>query len=219
MDYDAYDYDSPPTPFDSVNSIPRQIGSSSGGHTKFQRRATNRDEFEGPIQFLPRPAFEPERDLPELPTNLSIEEQDLVLERVHTQLSLCAFGFVAKYAFPIPIEKNKRQVAKAEDREWTEWVYLLKRLTTKRRVPAKYLYNHDIKGLITILENSIEIRHASKHQSRPLKDDRNILQLISSGIQVAKILKDAQAMEFLNKLYVGTELKIQERVRESHYRL
>jgi hypothetical protein len=36
---------------------------------------------------------------------------------------------------------------------------------------------------------------------------------------VAKILKDAQAMEFLNKLYVGTELKIQERVRESHYRL
>lgn len=27
---------------------------------------------------------------------------------------------------------------------------------------------------MTILENSLEMRHAAKHQSRPLKDDRNV---------------------------------------------
>lgn len=57
------------------------------------------------------------------------------------------------------------------------------------------------------------MRHAAKHQSRPLKDDRNILQLISAGIQVAKILKDALAMEVLDQLYITTERQIQERKR------
>jgi hypothetical protein len=56
-----------------------------------------------------------------------------------------------------------------------------------------------------------EMRHAAKHQSRPLKDDRNILQLISAGIQVAKILKDATAMDYLDRLYVSTEQHINER--------
>jgi len=55
------------------------------------------------------------------------------------------------------------------------------------------------------------MRHAAKHQSRPLKDDRNILQLISAGIQVAKILKDSSAMGTLDHLYVTTERQIQER--------
>lgn len=95
--------------------------------------------------------------------------------------------------------------------EWTEWVYLLKRLATKRRIPARVLYNGQIKQFVTILENSLEMRHAAKHQSRPLKDDRNILQLISAGIQVAKILKDAAAMEFLDHLYVSTQRQIDER--------
>jgi hypothetical protein len=97
------------------------------------------------------------------------------------------------------------------DREWTEWVYLLKRLATKRRVPARVLYNGQIKQLVTVLENSLEMRHAAKHQSRPVKDDRNVLQLISAGTQVAKILRDASAMEDLDRLYVQTELRVQER--------
>ena len=97
------------------------------------------------------------------------------------------------------------------DREWSEWVYLLKRLATKRRIPARVLYNGQIKQLITILENSLEMRHAAKHQSRPLKDDRNILQLISSGLQVAKILKDAPAMQYLDSLYVQSEHLIHSR--------
>ena len=133
------------------------------------------------------------------------------MSQVNDRLSQCAFDFIAKYQFPIPLEADKRPVRVPADREWTEWVYLLKRLATKRRVPARVLYNGQIKQLVTVLENSLEMRHAAKHQSRPLKDDRNVLQLISAGLQVAKILKDAACMEFLDSLYVHTERKIQSR--------
>jgi hypothetical protein len=179
------------------------------------RRPTNRDEFDGPHQFLPRPPpesiAEQDRDLPKLPTNLVVQEQDLILNQVNDRLSQCAFDFVAKYEFPIPIDSHMRLVERPEDREWAEWVYLLKRLATKRRIPARFLYNGQIKQLVTILENSLEIRPAVKKESRPLKDDRNILQFISAGIQVAKILKDASAMEYLDRLYVRTWETIQAR--------
>ncbi|EME39244.1 hypothetical protein DOTSEDRAFT_75090 [Dothistroma septosporum NZE10] len=180
-----------------------------------QRRPSNRDEFDGPSQLLDKPedgGFEPkEEDLPQLPITLYAQEQDEILSKVNDRLSQCAFDFVAKYQFPIPIEPDKRPVRVPGDREWSEWVYLLKRLATKRRIPARVLYNGQIKQLITILENSLEMRHAAKHQSRPLKDDRNILQLISSGLQVAKILKDAPAMQYLDSLYIQTERLIQSR--------
>lgn len=194
----------------------------SGGKTKHnpkggrsQRRPSNRDEFDGPHQFLQRPPPDviamQERELPHLPTNLHVQEQDSVLSQVNDRLSQCAYDFVAKYQFPIPLTQDMRPVERPQDREWTEWVYLLKRLATKRRIPARVLYNGQIKQFVTILENSLEMRHAAKHQSRPLKDDRNILQLISAGIQVAKILKDASAMDYLDKLYVSTEKQIKER--------
>ena len=183
--------------------------------THSQRRPSNRDEFDGPHQFLDRPSADTvaaqERELPHIPTNLFVQEQDELLNQVNDRLSQCAFDFVAKYQFPIPLEADKRPVRIAQDREWTEWVYLLKRLATKRRIPARVLYNGQIKQLVTVLENSLEMRHAAKHQSRPLKDDRNVLQLISAGLQVAKILKDAASMEFLDKLYIRTELLIQSR--------
>lgn len=189
--------------------------SRQNGKGRPQRRPSNRDEFDGPHQLLRRPPPDyvamQERELPHLPTNLLVQEQDSVLTRVNDRLSLCAFDFVAKYQFPIPLAPDMRPVERPQDREWTEWVYLLKRLATKRRIPARVLYNGQIKQFVTILENSLEMRHAAKHQSRPLKDDRNILQLISAGIQVAKILKDAQAMEYLDNLYVMTEQQIQER--------
>ncbi|KAJ2893925.1 uncharacterized protein MKZ38_008075 [Zalerion maritima] len=189
--------------------------SKSHGKGRPQRRPSNRDEFDGPHQFLQRPPVEyvaiQERELPHLPTNLLVQEQDSILTQVNDRLSQCAFDFVAKYQFPIPLTQDMRPVERPQDREWTEWVYLLKRLATKRRIPARVLYNGQIKQFVTILENSLEMRHAAKHQSRPLKDDRNILQLISAGIQVAKILKDATAMDYLDKLYVSTEKQIQER--------
>ncbi|KAI9742262.1 MAG: hypothetical protein M1818_004162 [Claussenomyces sp. TS43310] len=209
------DYVPSPSPSDAT---PDGLNRGSGApmeNRSAQRRPSNRDEFDGPTQLLPRPPPEyiadQDRDLPHLPTNLVVQEQDSVLSRVNDRLSRCAFDFVAKYEFPIPIDPKMRPVERPEDREWTEWVYLLKRLATKRRIPARVLYQGQIKQLVTILENSLEMRHAAKHQSRPLKDDRNILQLISAGIQVAKILKDAEAMTYLDYLYVTTERQIQQR--------
>ena len=180
-----------------------------------QRRHSNRNEFDGPSQLLNKPedgGYEPKEDeLPQLPIHLHAHEQDDILSKVNDRLSQCVFDFVAKYQFPIPIESDKRPVRVPSDREWSEWVYLLRRLTTKRRIPARVIYNGQIKQLITILENSLEMRHAAKHQSRPLKDDRNILQLISSGLQVTKFLKDAPAMECLDSLYTQTERFIHSR--------
>ncbi|KAL2156433.1 hypothetical protein VTH82DRAFT_1178 [Thermothelomyces myriococcoides] len=206
----------------SIPSIPssktssRMSGSGGVAKPRSQRRPSNRDEFDGPHQFLKRPPPEyiamQERELPQLPTHLLVQEQDSVLNQVNDRLSQCAYDFVAKYQFPIPLTQDMRPVERPQDRDWTEWVYLLKRLATKRRIPARVLYNGQIKQFVTVLENSLEMRHSTKQQSRPLKDDRNILQLISAGIQVAKILKDAPAMEYLDKLYVSTERRIQERV-------
>ena len=185
------------------------------------RRAANRDEFDGPHQFLDPPSLQTvairEQDLPQVPTNLVVQEQDEVLSMVNDRLSRCAFDFVAKYQFPIPLEKDKRPVQVPSDREWTEWVFLLKRLATKRRIPTRVLYNGQIKQLVTVLENSLEMRHAAKHQSRPLKDDRNVLQLISAGLQVAKMLKDSECMEYMDHLYLQTEKKIQDRKAKPGY--
>lgn len=220
------DFVASPSPTDyALESSSKSSGkakSEGKGHSS-QRRPSNRDEFDGPHQFLQRPPPEyiakQERDLPHLPTNLVVHEQDSILTMVNDRLSQCAFDFVAKYQFPIPLANGElRPVERPQDREWTEWVYLLKRLATKRRIPARVLYNGQIKQFITILENSLEMRHAAKHQSRPLKDDRNILQLISAGIQVAKILRDAEAMTYLDRLYVRTEKQIQERSLSTRYR-
>ncbi|TKA76905.1 hypothetical protein B0A49_02740 [Cryomyces minteri] len=185
-----------------------------------QHRLSSRDEFDGPHQLLDMPVGTPEvleSDLPRLPMSLYAPEQDIILSKINDRLSQCAFDFVARYQFPIPIEPDKRPVRAPSDREWTEWVYLLKRLATKRRIPARVLYNGQIKHLIPVLENSLEMRHVPKHQSRPLKDDRNILQLVSAGIQVTKTLKDAAAMQYLDSLYVQTESLINSRKPRSGY--
>lgn len=209
--------------FPNESSISRGSASLSRtqGRSHSQRRPSNRDEFDGPHQFLERPSTDKmaaqERDLPHVPTNLYVQEQDDVLSQVNDRLSQCAFDFVAKYQFPIPLEPDKRRVSRPGDREWTEWVYLLKRLATKRRIPSRVLYNGQIKQFVTVLENSLEMRHAAKHQSRPLKDDRNVLQLISAGLQVAKLLRDADTMTYLDGLYLRTERVIQARKNTPRY--
>ncbi|KAI9884637.1 MAG: hypothetical protein M1823_003557 [Watsoniomyces obsoletus] len=190
-------------------------GAGSTATSSGTRRPSNRDEFDGPHQLLDKPGPDimsiMDRELPIQPTHLAVQEQDGILAQVNDHLSQCAFHFVARYQFPIPLEADKRPVRVPSDREWTEWVFLLKRLATKRRIPARLLYQGQIKQLITVLENSLEMRHAAKHQSRPIKDDRNVLQLVAAGIQVAKILKDGGAMEALDRLYVHTEQLVQER--------
>lgn len=185
-------------------------------HTR--RRPFNQDEFDGPSQLLPLPLPQHEhsrsRDLPNLPVHLTVREQDEILQRANAVLSNCAYHFVAKYQFPIPIERDKPRVRSPADREWTEWAYLLKRLATKRRIPARVLYDNQIKQLVTTLENSIAARQPfSKDQqhARKAKDDRYVLQLLSAGTQVAKILMDSLAMEELDRLYDSTEALISDR--------
>jgi hypothetical protein len=156
------DYVASPSPTDyALEPSSKSAGKSrSEGKGHQQRRPSNRDEFDGPHQFIPRPPPEyiaqQERELPHLPTNLVVHEQDSILTRVNDRLSQCAFDFVAKYQFPIPLASGEmRPVERPQDREWTEWVYLLKRLATKRRIPARVLYNGQIKQFITILEVSL----------------------------------------------------------------
>ena len=180
-----------------------------------RRRPYNQDEFDGPSHVLPPPTPQAinqrATDLPNLAINLIAEEQDEILTQVNAILSQCAFHFLAKYQFPIPIERDKPQVYLPSDREWTEWAYLLKRLATKRRIPARVLYKSQIKHLVTTLENSLDIRYNPRDLTRPLKDDRNILQLVSAGLQVARILMDAFAMEQLDDLYARSEALILQR--------
>jgi hypothetical protein len=110
-----------------------------------QRRSKIQGEFDDPRQLLPRPPpgniAEQDRDLPRLPTNQVVQDQDLVLNRVNDRLLQCAFDFVAKYQLPIPICSGMMQMERPEDREWTEWVYLLKRVAPKHRIPARILYD------------------------------------------------------------------------------
>ena len=184
-------------------------------HVHNHRRSSNRDEFDGPHQVLSLPSPQTiaaqEKDLPRLPISLDVLEQERILISVNDCLSKCAFDFVSKYQFPIPLDPNKRQIRVPSDREWADWVHLLKRLATKRRIPARVLYNGQIKQLVVVLESSLEMKPVSKHHPRPVRDDRNVLQLISAGTQVAKILKDASAMEYLDRVYVQAERRIQER--------
>ena len=109
-----------------------------------RRRPGNRDEFDGPVQFLPKPSpytlEAADHELPPLAISLSATVQDAIIGHVNACLAECAFKFVARYEFPIPLEPDKRRVSQPADREWTEWAHLLKRLATKRLVPARVLY-------------------------------------------------------------------------------
>ncbi len=97
---------------DSIASTspPSGLGRSAG-KGRPQRKPSNRDEFDGPqVQFLARPPSDyiamQEREMPHLPTNLLVSEQDSVLAAVNDRLSQCAFDFVAKYQFPIPLTQE-----------------------------------------------------------------------------------------------------------------
>ena len=112
---------------------------------------TTHDEFDGPHQFLdPRPSaameISQEHDLPRVQANLLIQEQDEVLCKINDRLSLCAFDFVAKYQFPIPLEPDKRPVQYPSDREWNEWVFLLKRMSSNPYVHVLRIIDWTPKG-------------------------------------------------------------------------
>ncbi len=178
-----------------------------------QQQSSNRDKFDRSHQFLDRSFVKvvtaQKQNLPHLSMNLYVNEQDEILSQVNDRLSKCAFDFVAKYQFSISLESNKRSVEISANREWTKWIYLLKRLAIKRRISTCVLFHDQIKQLIIVLKNFLKMQHAVKHQSRLLKDDRNVLQLISAELQVTQILKDVVCMKLLDNLYVRIEIKIQ----------
>ena len=191
------------------------VAGPQGDEGRSKRYRGGRDEFDGSVQYLQKPPKglgDPhEQDLPPLPVHLDDSDQEEILTQVNRRLSQCAFDFIALYRFPIPIEPNKPAVQGAQDKAWTEWAYLLKRLAIKRKIPSHAIFRGQIKELTTILDNSLEMRHTTKPQPRSLKDDRTVLQFISAGIQVGKILKDASTMGDLDRLYQRTEKLIQER--------
>ena len=86
---------------------------------------------------------------------------DFLKTNINDILSQCAFYFVAKYSFPIPLDRDKPQARKLVDREWTDWAYLLKKLATKRRIPARFLYDNQIKQFVMTVENVLGVRPAS----------------------------------------------------------
>lgn len=87
---------------------------ASGGHASprytSQKKQYNQDEFDGPSQLLrppsPRSIASHEQRLPELPINLNLREQDEIVTHLNDILSQCAFHFVAKYSFPIPLDRR-----------------------------------------------------------------------------------------------------------------
>ena len=180
----------------------------SATDTGAQRKPSNRNEFDGPCQLLHLSQPKTDLPLPILPISLNPQEQQAVLDRLDEILAGCAFDFIAEHQFPVPLEQGRKVVVTSQDRTWREWAYLLKRLCTKRRIPAHVLYNRQVQCLVTILENSLDPFHRHKCESR---DDRSILQYISAGTQVAKILKDRAAMLDLDRLYTETAGSIQAR--------
>lgn len=153
-----------------------------------QQRSSKRDEFNRSHQFLDRSFVKvvtaQKQNLFHLSMNLYVNEQDKILSQVNDYLSKCIFDFVTKYQFSISLKSNKRSVEISVNREWMKWIYLLKRLTIKRWISTHVLFHDQIKQLIIILKNFLKMQHTVKHQSRLLKDDRNVLQLISVKLQI-----------------------------------
>ena len=206
-------------PYGDESSASRDAGTvtTPPGHKPYTHKShSSKVGLDGPQQFLDKPSTSTvlarERNiLPDVPVSLGVREQDDVLSLVNHRLSQCAFDFIAYHQFPIPLEPGRPPVKIADDRAWFEWVSLLKKLAHGRLIPAESVNIAQIKLLPTLLESSLEMRHATKRSSVSPKDDRNVLQLISAGIQVAKSLKDPSAMEYLDKLYRQTESVMQER--------
>ena len=179
-------------------------------HTR--KRSANNDEFDGPSHFLSRPSQQTlDRTglpFPDLPTKLSVQEQEEILREIEDRLSQCAFTFIGHYEFPVPIEPDRGHPQRASDRRWHEWAHLLKRLATKRRVPKAFLFEQQIHNMVTILENSVQPRPKKDDTQPQLRDDYHILQAISAAIQVAKLLQDGGTMICLHHLYKRTEVTV-----------
>ncbi|KAE9370053.1 hypothetical protein N431DRAFT_344497 [Stipitochalara longipes BDJ] len=169
--------------------------------------------IDGPHQFLARPPPEYvtmlSKNPPSLKINLTIEEQGVILTRLYDALSQCAFDFLATYQIPLPLDPSMRALERPSDLNWVEWVHLLKQLAMKKCILARVLCGDEINQLPAVLESSLEVGPIS--QPKVQRDDRNVLQMLFAGIQVAKLLRDSRAMDYLDAMYTATENIRQER--------
>ncbi|KAI5299549.1 tyrosine protein phosphatase yvh1 [Ascosphaera pollenicola] len=180
---------------------------NNAGKTRPQqhaRRSGNRDEFDGAVQTLPLPGTDVTMamDQKAMSGRVSLEPrvQAQVMNLLTTYLSKSAFDWVARYQFPIPRSADRPPVTCPEDRTWNEWAYLLKRLATKRRIPARLLRNSHIKAFVPTMENSTIVPQPS-NGAVIMMEDRYLLQVISAGIQVTRLIQDGHSTYSLLNLY------------------
>ncbi|KAI5295028.1 hypothetical protein KEM52_002574 [Ascosphaera acerosa] len=133
------------------------------------------------------------------------KQQEVILRLLHNRLCRAAFDWVARYQFPIPRMADRPTVTSPSDRTWNEWAYLLKRLATKRRIPARLLKDSHIKAFVPTMENAISVP-PPVNGAFQVMDDRCILQAISAGIQVVRLIQDGAAVAYLTNLYDKTSV-------------
>ena len=180
-----------------------------------RKLAGNSDAFCGPHQILERPpSYNPagfERNLPVLSATLSVDERVDLFHRLNKCLCKTAFDFVAKWQLPIPLEPDRKPVSTSEDREWLEWIDLLKALSRSKSISPRALHGRRINDLDCVLERAQIPVSATRSGLIWPADDRYILQLISASTQVAYLLQDALALGEFDSMYDKTELLMQER--------
>lgn len=183
----------------------------------FRRLADNPDAFRGSHQILDKPDLAKpanlEKDLPYLSSTLSNIEKAELFQSIHECLCRSAFDFAAQWQLPIPLEPDRKPVSAPEDREWIEWIDLLKGLAKSKNIPPRALHGRRIQDLNQVLERAQMSVHISRFEPTWPGGDRYVLQLLSASTQVAYLLKDARAVNDLDSMYSSTEVLIQERQR------
>lgn len=210
-------------PFGNSNGGGAIRGSALNKHHKSKsqqalRRPGNRDEFDGAVQTLPLPTDEVACAMDQRVTSCRVSLEPRVQANTMSLLTTClsraAFDWVARYQFPIPRMADRPIVVCPEDRTWNEWAYLIKRLATKRRVPARIIKDGHIKALVPTMENATIIPPPG-NGSVLMMEDRHILQVISAGIQVTRLIQDGSATHYLLNLYNEVAKAINESIMAS----
>lgn len=143
-----------------------------------------------------------EGDILTFPVRLAFQDGRDIVERISRRLCKCAFEFAARKRMPLFHQDGEEMIRRPEDRNWVQWVHLLREVILDRRTTI-CCEPHRAEFLTTLhrsnlLEPEIEYREIETG------DDMKALQLISAGLQVAKIFEDASAMEEFDQLYNTT---------------
>jgi hypothetical protein len=134
------------------------------------------------------------------PPLLSVHEKKEVIRRVYIRLLQCAYDFFARHRLPIPVTVGRKLVRCPQDREWTEWVYMLKRLAEKRRIPA-HAYCGITGSFVFCLEGTMDISLIPQmlsvecSQENPF-DESFFTRCMTQSIQAAGVLMDRVAEDY-----------------------